>query len=268
MGKQFRKTIDAIIERWFWFLPAFIFLIIAVIAIWYFSYSRDAYYIFPAEGQSKYEILGQAGDYFGGILNPIFGFLTVIILLITLHKDDKAKKEDRENLKEANKHKKLEQITVAIKKSTESLMQEINNKKNCFIFDEAVPIPLTYHQFCFEIGNKNPKNKEAMIFGLEILSDCQESKTEIHMHDRFKDYAFPDTNLVTAFIYKLKVKHIVDLSFKKIDLENSGLLKRATFFELVDLSSTMRDYYLITNVEFEIIENKFKSLISGIDLNS
>lgn len=44
-------------------------------------------------------ILGQAGDYFGGILNPVFGFLSVFALLVALVLQTRELKLSRESLK-------------------------------------------------------------------------------------------------------------------------------------------------------------------------
>lgn len=42
---------------------------------------------------------GQTGDFFGGVLNPVFGFLTVILLLRTLQQTERSLKQSEEELK-------------------------------------------------------------------------------------------------------------------------------------------------------------------------
>lgn len=43
---------------------------------------------------------GQMGDYFGGIINPIVGFLTICLLTVSLRQNQIALKQTREELKE------------------------------------------------------------------------------------------------------------------------------------------------------------------------
>ena len=67
------------IQKWIVELVAVIVVIAAVVVLYqYFSN-------FGSSKSSSQEVWGQFGDYLGGTLNPIFGFLTTIILIVTLN---------------------------------------------------------------------------------------------------------------------------------------------------------------------------------------
>lgn len=85
-------------------LPVFIvsiFLLI-IFGLAYWNYSLYARYIFPPIGAQKGAELGQLGDYFGGLLNPVFGAVTIIFVFVTFMIQRKqlelAKMEHRVNL--------------------------------------------------------------------------------------------------------------------------------------------------------------------------
>lgn len=61
----------------------------------------------------KVEEWGQAGDFFGGILNPAFGFLTIVALVLTLLLQSKELKMSREEL--ALSRSELEKSAEALK---------------------------------------------------------------------------------------------------------------------------------------------------------
>ena len=47
---------------------------------------------------SDFQTLGQVGDFFGGILNPVFSFITVVALVLTLLLQSKELKMSREEV--------------------------------------------------------------------------------------------------------------------------------------------------------------------------
>lgn len=194
------------------------------------------------------ESFGQFGDYIGGIINPIFGFITVIILLVSMHKNDKNEEEDRKNLAESNRLKTLDRLTYSIKKTKKSLTQSIKNNPLLFRHDGK---HISYDDFC-KLNDSTLENQfEIMTLGSQILSDYVHKKIEIENHPDIKKYAYHKKNLVTASNLKLKLEYVILLYIEKIKLENSPLLKKALSIELTDLLIKMSTFYLITTEEFK-----------------
>ena len=104
--------------------------ILAVAFIWYFMY-------FNGEISQKQEIWGVFGDYIGGILNPVFSFLALVALLLTIVLQSKELEETRKELKrtaDANtaqvKYFSSQQKREDIYKLIIKLSERINNNYN------------------------------------------------------------------------------------------------------------------------------------------
>jgi len=63
---------------------------------------------------------GQTGDFFSGVLNPAFGFLTVILLLRTLQQTDRSFKESEEELRLSREE---------MKRSADALLEQAKDLK-------------------------------------------------------------------------------------------------------------------------------------------
>lgn len=60
---------------------------------------------FGFQGLSKdQEVWAQFGDYFGGVLNPVFAFLAFIALLITINLQNKALSQSKKELELTRKN--------------------------------------------------------------------------------------------------------------------------------------------------------------------
>ncbi|MEI1280238.1 hypothetical protein V6Z05_18040 [Leptospira venezuelensis] len=72
-------------------------LIPIIIGVFVLVISPFAFYFFQFNGELSHEhsTWGEFGDYFGGVLNPIFGFLSFIALLIALWFQQQEMKENR-----------------------------------------------------------------------------------------------------------------------------------------------------------------------------
>lgn len=85
-----------------WFIVLVFVFLLFVVAVVYWNYKTQGRYIFPPIGADKGAALGQLGDYFGGILNPLFSAATVLFVFGTyLHQKralDLAKREHKINL--------------------------------------------------------------------------------------------------------------------------------------------------------------------------
>lgn len=102
-------------------IPLYIWLILLVAAI--AAILATSYYniYFSGEISSDHERWGQLGDYFGGILNPSFSFLSLIALLITISLQSEELKLTRQE---------LEKSTSALEGQEKSL--SIQNFDNTF----------------------------------------------------------------------------------------------------------------------------------------
>jgi len=77
---------------------------------------------FGWELSPKQETWGQFGDYVGGLLNPLVGFFTVALLLLSLHLQNQLLKGTREQL--AVSRQELELTRKEMEKSAEALVEQ------------------------------------------------------------------------------------------------------------------------------------------------
>lgn len=106
---------------------------------------------------------GQFGDFFGGTLNPIFGFLTIIALLITIRVQIKELRQTRE----ATEKSALalgKQYEIALKQSYEQsffrFLDELKNDE--FIKDckkKSVTLCIKVHKLVYKDGIENADRK-------------------------------------------------------------------------------------------------------------
>ena len=91
-----KEKIDDFIAEWF----AVVFMVggFAIIAVFAVKYYNN-FYNTILTSEDVVQSLGQAGDFSGGLLNPIFAFLSYCLLLITIKLQNKSLKTSREELK-------------------------------------------------------------------------------------------------------------------------------------------------------------------------
>lgn len=65
-------------------------------------------------------VWGQTGDFFGGVLNPVFGFLSLIALLITLQQTEKSLKQSDEEVRLSREE---------MKRSADALFAQANDSR-------------------------------------------------------------------------------------------------------------------------------------------
>ncbi|MFZ5579889.1 MAG: putative phage abortive infection protein [Pseudomonadota bacterium] len=61
---------------------------------------------------------GQTGDFFGGILNPVFGFLSVLALVLTLRQNQKALQQNQEALEDSR---------IELSRSADALAKQVDH---------------------------------------------------------------------------------------------------------------------------------------------
>lgn len=95
--------------------------------------------------------LGQAGDYFGGVLNPVFGFLSVFALLVALVLQTRELKLSRESLK-------LSQEELRLTREEQAKAAEALNLQNKAIHKQSFEQTFfawlgTYRQILEDVSN-------------------------------------------------------------------------------------------------------------------
>lgn len=176
-----------------------IWVIILIIIPWlimvifgYLFYTKNVLYIYPATGQTENEILGQLGDYFGGMLNPIVGIISVILLWLAYS----AQKNELEKTSAAL----TEQIALSRDENSRIQIVEIINKE--YAQHEAI------FNASFTIKSDPPSKSDFLIFIFE--RDKQYTLTQmIETFDRMDSQG----NLVYGTTYS----DIVNAAFVNYD---------------------------------------------------
>ena len=68
--------------------------------------------------------LGQTGDFFGGILNPVLGYITLIALIYTINLENQSLENTKESLKVTQDELKLVKDEVKISRETLDLTRD------------------------------------------------------------------------------------------------------------------------------------------------
>ena len=108
---------------------------------------------------------GVLGDFFGGVLNPIFGFSTLILLILTLQQNQEALRQSKEALKINNEE--LELTRKELADSSKALNAQVKIQRQQSIEDSFFNL-LSFHQnllqsievYTFK-GDKNHKGNDA-----------------------------------------------------------------------------------------------------------
>ncbi len=109
---------DRLISKMAWIVTAALCAIIIVYGFYFFNFFSE----FKLSDQTG--VWGTFGDYVGGILNPIFGFLTLIALLLTLNLQREQLKISNEELEHSREE--LKASRELLEKSSEA--QELTAK--------------------------------------------------------------------------------------------------------------------------------------------
>jgi len=97
----------------------------ALIVVVYLIYFLQFYVVLDYEVSDDAAVWGQLGDYVGGVLNPFFGFVTLVLLIKSLSLQNEANRSLRAELKNTEKTEKLRSFEVLF-------FSLINAQKNLF----------------------------------------------------------------------------------------------------------------------------------------
>jgi hypothetical protein len=98
--------------------------ILAISALCFIFISITTYFAPPLQPMFDQERLGQLGDFLGGTLNPIFGLVTVLLLIYSLHIQRKELKLTRKELKKSSKAL-SGQLKLSTNESTRNQLTEL-----------------------------------------------------------------------------------------------------------------------------------------------
>lgn len=148
--------------------------------------SPFAFYFFQFNGELSldHSTWGEFGDYFGGVLNPIFGFFSFVALLIALWFQQEEMKENREERQRRELAEKEERNLREILTFHQILNQNISyyvSLRNSFEKDESYyPAGFTEGAVVMritgaEIFDRNIRN----FFGINQLEDFNKDRIQI-----------------------------------------------------------------------------------------
>ncbi len=206
----------------------FLFLVISATSIMTLFYINAKNVGYPDLGTPAQ--FGQLGDYFGGILNPIFGFLTVILLLQTykLGRED-TKRESRKTTRDELKSIIRDFSTLIEKRKNEKVfkftgMHETDSLINLYI-----------------------SNVDQYSQGLNDLLQVIVNTQNLDIDD--VNYRTDKLKYRAMLDMRSNIFHIVNLYLSLIDPNESDTVNTYTFMQLDDFLFEQMKHYLITQTE-------------------
>ncbi|WP_049629769.1 DUF456 domain-containing protein [Cellvibrio sp. pealriver] len=185
------------------------------------------------------EQFGQFGDYIGGILNPIFGFVTIVLLINTFHNNNR----QLEIVAESNLHEKIKKISMAISSTKEKIHQELNRKYG--FMHEGDYKTESFMNYFFENGFPK-KNLKQLLFSISehtenlFIREWNTKSLQQGAHSEFKEH------IMMTLRIRFYVEYIVNAHFRLIDSENSGILKYKASLDLAEFCEEMELLFLLT----------------------
>jgi len=219
--------------------------VVALIFFLVVTFEIGANYLFESK-------LGTTGDYFGGILNPIFGLLSLFALLATIKIQTEELSHSRQELQLTREE--LVKSTKAQEEQSNSI--KIQNFENTFfnmmdvhraiiddirlkkfeapyfggVFDKKANLNFLGQNIYIELENKDTEGKDAIKQLLLILKAYMSKTTS--KYDRFHDYSedtighyFGFTYQILLFIKEAKDSGQISNPFKYANLFRSQFSK-------------------------------------------
>ncbi|PTB86850.1 hypothetical protein C9940_00520 [Pseudidiomarina aestuarii] len=246
------------------FIFTIIVIIVFVLTIVVSIYALDIYYDkFSKNGLGNTEDFAKFGDYIGGILNPVLAFLTVSLLLLSIHLQSKELKASTEELKktaEAMTESAEFQQKLLVLQTHNTLRQEIAENLELYhvkfktLLNEKFYLPkTTVHPRRFlsltDIVDKYHENINASPLGnnplLIEINKFIESLRENRDLDKYNDH-FASLKLTVRYIFTSTLE-ITDCTYSKT-VQAFHYQNAITAFELAQkhfiLSETEADNYI------------------------
>lgn len=179
------------------------------------------------------EEFGQFGDMIGGVLNPIFGFLTVILLIQTYniaHSD---------NLKESRKSAR-DEIKLMITEFSELLEKRKNERVFALSAAERRTSLVRICNLSYDTHQKELVNL------LQIITDEPDLDLDDVKHRKNK------IEISSMLDMRLTIVHVIELYLSLIDKNENDTLNAFTFIRLDDFLYTQKNHFLITQAEYSM----------------
>ncbi len=197
---------------------AVIFSGIAIIFYWqHFGYA-------PSNITKDITKWGATGDFFGGVLNPIFGFLGLFALLLTLLQTEKALRQNEKILKLTQEE--LLNSQEELKRSADAAEKQLYHFKQESKKDELQRIIAIVSDEIKQVLNSKVTSEE-------LLTKLSLTETTINYYLESLTNHLLNEGINNEY-YKLASKRM-NPAFKKLS------------FKLADLSRFLNEYMLVTN---------------------
>jgi len=228
-------------KHWFSFL-GFFFILIFLLAVsgGYFAYFKYTNTFSDFWPNAKTESFargdwGTLGDYVGGILNPLFSFLSLLLFLITIIIHLYELRNTRREIKKSTKHqkkiaKKQEKITKTqvIHLQIESRKNNLNATRNSVIIripitttaniitDKLIDYPHSF-MFIFDIFRKKDENNNSYQDNYSMQKNkILEQVFRNFNNELLEQYGITVENYISAFFSLLNYIDYLDVNTKNI----------------------------------------------------
>lgn len=237
------------------------YILAAVICIFLVSFSYIAnFYLLLRHGISTdTAVWGQLGDYFGGLLNPILSFLSIVLLIKSLTLQNEANSALKKQLYDSRKTEKLRSFET-------HFFNMINSQK------------ITFDSFFLEFTHKGKlyckKNIEAVLEienELEKMRDQKFKDKEIYDFLKKideKDQIFGMTRVFYIIVKMISEKLCNENGFTAEDRKSHYLtLINFTDFSLLRLIMISMQFLDYQSVEFLKKDKEFNMALDEVELN-
>ncbi len=253
-------------KNYLWILLLVVIVVAIAVVCWYFFFTKDVMYIYPATGQTENEVLGQAGDYIGGILNPLIGLVTVYLLYRTYVTQKKELKETTEAMKTQTEIANKQLMLSRDEHSRVQLIEIIRNEYSEFesLFKSIFAMPMNTPEsdyLVFIFGDNSTFTLNQILYFIESedsrgdhlegssYSDIINQKFIEYDPTQPETYFYPIWNQL--FQVKLSIAKIRDITLDLIAVIHLKNIEKIWFGKYYDALVKAKDVGALSPVEFE-----------------
>lgn len=224
---------------------------------------------------------GQFGDMIGGILNPIFSFLTVLLLVKTLQREeivseedknyaaevreiDKIRREeDRAEVAKVRKDEMLKLLESTIKKSKDLFYTKLKTRK-CFEVESSPEISeLTFMEF---YENNNPRDILTLVELVKFSNDVVKSNIDIgkdKLEQLQKAHEIKESHIIFIMDLRLDIEYIKQAYLQLIKNQKISLFRHFTFMEYDNFMNEMLNLKLICEEDHCALDTEYPEKMAG-----
>jgi len=241
-----------------WIIVTIIIFCLTSVIFVFILFTKEVLYIYPATGQTKNEILGQFGDYFGGVLNPIVGIISVILLWLAYNAQREELKKTSAALAEQIALSRDENSRIQI---VEMLNSEYNQHDKIFCYSFKIemspPDKSDLLIFIFEQGKTYTLTQLIEIFD-RMYKRCDFSDEILYadiINDMFINYdpTQPETYFSTIwniiFEAKNNINRIHNLSMDLVKVTHLENIERIWINRFYDALFKCKNVGVLSDIE-------------------